>query len=101
MAAHIAAAPAIGSHVGVTCGGGEADLQAPHASGLEEIEAFQDQELRERRVMQHPATMGDDEHMKACQFVAIALLRVAMTAYENAVGPLVKEWAKSTCAVLH
>ena len=39
--------------------------------------------------------------MEACQFVAIALLRVAMTAYENAVGPLVKEWAKSKCAVLH
>ena len=39
--------------------------------------------------------------MEACQFVAIALLRVAMTAYENVVGPLVKAWAKSKCAVLH
>ena len=29
----IAAAPAIGSHVGVTRGGGEADLQAPHFMG--------------------------------------------------------------------
>ena len=38
---------------------------------------------------------------EACQFVAIALLRVAMTAYENVVGPLVKAWAQSKCAVLH
>ena len=30
----IAAAPAIGSHVGVTRGGGEADLEAPHSKGM-------------------------------------------------------------------
>jgi len=32
---------------------------------------------------------------------AVALLRVALTAYESAVGPLVKARAKSKCAVLH
>jgi hypothetical protein len=34
----------------------------------------------------------------ACGPVTIAILRVAMTAYEDAIGPLVKARAKSKCA---
>ena len=34
----------------------------------------------------------------ACGPVAIAILRVAMTAYEDAMEPLVKARAKSKCA---
>ena len=37
----------------------------------------------------------------ACNVVAIALFRKALTAYEDAVGPLVQAWAKNKCAVLH
>ena len=39
--------------------------------------------------------------MEACNVVAIALFRVALTSYEEAVGPLVKAWAKMKYAVLH
>ncbi len=38
----------------------------------------------------------DPQH--ECNPVAIAILRVAMTAYEAAIGPLVKARAKSKCA---
>ncbi len=34
----------------------------------------------------------------ACNPVAIAILRVAITAYEDAMGPLVKARANSKCA---
>ena len=33
-----------------------------------------------------------------CSPVAIAILRVALTAYEDAMGPLVKAQAKDKCA---
>ena len=33
-----------------------------------------------------------------CSPVAVAIMRVAMTAYEDAIGPLVKARAKSKCA---
>jgi hypothetical protein len=38
--------------------------------------------------------------MYPCNPVAIANMRVAMTAYEGAIGPIVKAWAKSKCARL-
>ena len=50
------------------------------------------------------ATIGrwrPGQGMEACNVVAIALFRVALTSYEEAVGPLVKAWAKRKCAVLH
>ena len=122
MAAHIAAAPAIGSHVGETRGVGEADLQAPHASvsaealprdrsvsrvmePQEPLDAYTVHALealltdvRSGTITAPPSTEAPPE---ACNVVAIALLRVALTAYESAIGPLVKARAKSKCAVLH
>ena len=47
----------------------------------------------------HSSTPGQASRMDTkCNPVAIAILRVAITAYEDAMGPLVKARAKSKCA---
>ena len=66
MAAHIAAAPAFRSHVGETRGGGEAVLQAPHASVSAEAPP------RDRSVsrVMAPEKLSNDE----CRFINLKRL---------------------------
>ena len=109
MAAHIAAAPAIGSYVGETRGGGEADLQAPHTSVSAEMQDSPYDRSVTTSTGPRYAPHAELCHFLGCEEPATPLTRDALLALLLSAGvideiapqsPAVRRWQRHSAAAL-